>query len=77
MYLTIDIMKKLRLILSFVISLVLFAGGLVLFLSRSSFWSLFLGIPAVQIGIVFLIFTYDRLSKDELDDEMNDLLRFK
>lgn len=70
-------MKKFKLMLSFVIAIALFGGGLILFLSKNSFWSLFLGIPAVQIGIVLLIFTYDRLSKDELDDEMNDLLRFK
>lgn len=33
------------------------------------FWGYLLGIPAVQIGIVFIIFTFEKLSNDAtLDD---------
>jgi len=55
-------------ILSTVISLTLFVGGIILLLSQISFWSLFLGIAATQIGIVFLIFSYEKLSRNYVNN---------
>jgi len=48
---------------SLFLSLVLFVGGIVLLALRIPFWSLFLGLPASQIGIVFLIFTFESFSR--------------
>ena len=28
-------------------------------------WSLFLGLPAVQIGIIFIIFTFDEVAREK------------
>ena len=41
--------------------LLLFAGG---------FWGYFLGIPAVQIGIVFIIFTFEKLSREASNEDI-------
>jgi len=46
-----------------ILSLVLFIGGIWLLISRIPGWSLFLGIPATQIGIILLIFTFDEINK--------------
>ena len=48
---------------SLLLSLVLFAGGTWLLISRIPGWSLFLGIPATQAGIILLIFTFDEINK--------------
>lgn len=48
------------------LSLCLFAGGIVLLALRIPGWSLILGLPAVQIGIVFLIFTFDGLAQNKV-----------
>jgi len=45
---------------------VLFAGGITLLALRIPGWSLFLGLPAVQVGIVFLIFTFDELFRTKI-----------
>lgn len=37
---------------------------------RIPFWSLFLGLPSVQIGIIFIIFTFDELSQKESENEL-------
>lgn len=62
-------MRDTKLILTIIVAIVLFIGGLILFLSKNSIWSLFLGIPAIQIGIVFLIFAFDKLSTDDVDED--------
>ena len=60
------------------ISICLFGGGIVLLSSRVEFWSLFLGLPATQIGIVFLILIFERLSKKSLDEEIEEeMIRIK
>ncbi|KKQ93022.1 MAG: hypothetical protein UT20_C0058G0004 [Candidatus Levybacteria bacterium GW2011_GWA1_39_11] len=43
-------------------ALTLFIGGIVILLFFGGFWGYILGIPAVQIGIVFIIFTFEKLS---------------
>lgn len=63
-------MGKNRAGLSVVVSLVLFIGGIVLLALRIPFWGLFLGLPATQIGIILLIFSFDRLSQEEIEEEL-------
>lgn len=53
-----------KLILATIISLSLFFGGILIFLGQVRFWSAFFGIASIQIGIVFLIFTYEQMSKN-------------
>ena len=48
------------------LSLVLFAGGIALLALRIPGWGLFLGLPAVQIGLVFLIFTFDDIARGKV-----------
>lgn len=62
-------MGKMRVLLSVVVSCILFIGGIALLALRIPFWSLLLGIPAVQIGIVFLIFAFDKLSQEAIKEE--------
>jgi len=62
-------MGKMRVFLSVVVSCILFVGGIALLALRIPFWSLLLGIPAVQIGIVFLIFAFDKLSQEAIKEE--------
>lgn len=57
-------------ILTAAVSLGLFVGGIVLLALRIPFWSLFLGLPSVQIGIVFIIFAFDKLSQEEVEREL-------
>ena len=66
-------MSKTRAILSTLVSLALFLGGIMLLALRIPFWSLLLGLPAVQIGIVLIIFTFDRLSQEEIEEELESL----
>lgn len=49
-----------------ILSLSLFFGGITLLALRIPGWSLFLGLPATQIGIVFLIFTFDEVAKKKV-----------
>lgn len=46
-----------------ILSLTLFIGGIWLLISKIPDWSLFLGIPATQVGIILLIFTFDEINK--------------
>lgn len=41
----------------------LFGGGIILLFLKIPGWSLFLGLPAVQIGIILLIFTFEGLTR--------------
>lgn len=51
------------------LSLVLFIGGITLLAIRLPGWSLFLGLPATQIGIILLILTFDSCFKKQLDPQ--------
>jgi len=48
------------------IPIVMLIGGLVLLGMRLPGWGLFIGLPLVIIGSVFLIYTYDEISKSSL-----------
>lgn len=48
---------------SLLVSFLLFGGGIVLLALRIPGWSLFLGLPSVQIGIVFLIYTFESVGR--------------
>lgn len=54
-----------------VIAIVLFIGGIFLLVFSIPFWSYFLGIPAVQIGIIFMIFAFEKLSNEEINREID------
>jgi hypothetical protein len=47
----------------FTVSLILFVGGVALLALNIPGWSLILGLPSVQIGIVLLIFTYEAIGQ--------------
>jgi hypothetical protein len=51
---------------SIFLSLSLFAGGIALLALRIPGWSLILGLPAVQIGLIFLIFTFDEIARNKV-----------
>lgn len=53
-----------------VTALTLFIGGIVILLFFGGFWGYLLGIPAVQIGIIFIIFTFEKLSSESMDDDI-------
>lgn len=42
------------------VSMTLFIGGIFLLLAGLPFWSYYFGIPSVQIGIIFLILSFER-----------------
>lgn len=46
-----------------ILSISLFLGGVFLLSAKIPFWSLFLGIAAVQVGIVLIILAFDALIK--------------
>ena len=46
-----------------IISLALFLGGIGLLVLQIPGWSIFLGLPSVQIGIIFLIFCFDDIAR--------------
>jgi len=48
---------------SLILAILLFAGGIVLLFLKIPGWSLFLGLPAVQIGLVLLIFTFESINR--------------
>lgn len=73
---TIDIMNsQLFHILRFTGAIILFIGGIFILVLRIPFWSLVLGIPSIQIGIVFIIFTFDDIGKYTIDKHFEDLKR--
>ncbi|MCH7730642.1 hypothetical protein IID21_03905 [Patescibacteria group bacterium] len=45
------------------LSVVLFIGGIFILSAKIAFWSLFLGIASIQIGIVLIILTFDSFIK--------------
>lgn len=51
---------------SLFLALALFVGGIALLALHIPGWSLILGIPATQIGLVFLIFTFDKIARSKV-----------
>lgn len=66
-------MSKGQATLSVIVSLTLFIGGIVLLALRIPFWSFILGLPSVQIGIVLMIFSFDRLSRERIERDLENL----
>lgn len=58
---------SLRGIARYLAPMILFIGGIWLLSLRLAGWSLFLGLPAIQIGIVFIILSFDNSAKKTLD----------
>jgi hypothetical protein len=58
-----------RFILQIITCLSLLGGGIVILALRIPGWSLFLGLPTITIGIIFLIFTIDDVAKKKVGQE--------
>lgn len=58
-----------------IISITLFLGGLILLALRIPFWGLFLGLPATQAGTILLIYSFDRLSHEEVEKEIEEAIK--
>jgi hypothetical protein len=54
----------LRIVSELLISALLFLGGVLLLRSSIPGWNLLFGLPATQIGLVFLILTFDQILRD-------------
>lgn len=59
-------LTSLKSIGSLILSLVLFLGGIWLLSLRLPGWSFFLGLPAIQIGLIFMIFTFDGFARHKV-----------
>ncbi len=47
----------------YTISLLLFAGGVWIFTLRIPVWSLILGVPSIQVGMMLLIVSFDQVAE--------------
>ncbi len=56
-------MRMMRATARYTISLLLFAGGVWTFTLRIPVWSLLLGVPAIQVGIMLLIVSFDQAAE--------------
>lgn len=65
-------MKQTRLIIITITAITLFLGGIILLISRVTFWSYYFGIPATQIGIILLILVFEKASHKTLDDKIEE-----
>ncbi|MBI2596000.1 hypothetical protein HYW46_04685 [Candidatus Daviesbacteria bacterium] len=52
-----------RFLMIMLVAMTLFIGGIILLLAKLPFWSYYFGIPSVQIGIIFLILSFERLMR--------------
>lgn len=58
--------------LKIILSVILFLGGVIL-LTRGGGWSLILGFPAAQVGLIFIIFNFDELSASRFRNVIDNL----
>jgi hypothetical protein len=58
-----------KFVLQTFICLVLLGGGIIILALRIAGWSLFLGLPMILFGVVFLIFTFDHLARNKFGKE--------
>jgi hypothetical protein len=58
-----------KFILQTFICLALLGGGIIILALRIAGWSLFLGLPMVLFGVVFLIFTFDNVARNKFGKE--------
>ena len=54
----------LKQLLSVILSLALFAGGIAILYLHLPGWSLILGLPAILLGVVFIIFVLDQVARE-------------
>ncbi len=66
-----DIMIAERLFLTTLLAITLFAGGIVLLIAKIPFWSLYFGLPSVQIGIILMILAFEKTSKEKLGTQLD------
>lgn len=59
------------------LSLALLASGIILIIQRIGGWGLFLGIPLVQIGLIFTIFVIDEIARERLGPGAYQILHCK
>ena len=60
------------LILRGAIPIVMITAGIIILGMRLSGWSIFSGLPLIIIGSVFLIYTYDEVSRERYIDTSSD-----
>jgi len=68
-------MSALRLLLTVIVAIVLFVGGIFLLSSHLPFWSIYFGVPSVQVGIILLIFCFERLSKESVEENLLETMK--
>lgn len=60
---------NLVLLINVIIPLSLLIGGLVLLFAKIPGWGVILGLPMIVIGVIFLIYTYDEVSRIRSEDD--------
>lgn len=70
-------MQRNYLILQLITAIILFIGGIAIIFTKIPFWSLFLGIPSIQGGIVMMIFSFDRLSRWPVEERFEKLKKLE
>jgi hypothetical protein len=64
-----------KLIFRGLIPIVFFGGGVALFVTRASPWGVVLGLPAIVIGMVMMIYTYDEVISKKVYPLADELTR--
>ncbi|MBI2034541.1 MAG: hypothetical protein HYT11_02290 [Candidatus Levybacteria bacterium] len=65
-------MYKFNLIIATSVSLALFLGGITTLALHIEFWSYYFGIPATQMGIIFLILIFDKVSHITINEDLQE-----
>ena len=63
-------MEKFRAILSLILSLTIFIGGIFLTVSQVKIWNILIGVPATIIGVAFIVISFDNLNQLSLEDDL-------
>lgn len=63
--------------MKFIAAVVLFIGGIFILTLRIPFWSLILGIPSIQIGLVLIIFTFDAIGRWTVEERFEKLKKLE
>ncbi len=61
--------EKFRAILSLILGVTLFLGGIFLTVSQVKAWNILIGVPSTVIGICFMVISFDNLNQLSLEDE--------
>ena len=65
--------QQLQHAMRFILSIILFLGGIFILVLRIPFWSLLLGIASIQVGIILIIFSFDQLGKWSVETHLEKL----